>query len=225
MKLNQLTLVLLTLVFFISCKKDCDETYSITGRFYDRTGDTPYTNAIVHLDHVEENGYGHNDSKRRIELLHTDKNGEFQVNYKCLPNADYIEALYHTKAGHLIIKRLPVNQNYHEELIIPSMGTVRLYLHSDSAVGINNNDTLFLAFHNPIEDDYYHYDIDTILHFENGLYKTYRMKKTTPFRMYYGRGSENFNYQTSYKHFYNKKEYINQNITGDPNVDEITIEY
>jgi hypothetical protein len=132
---------------------------------------------------------------------------------------NYSEASVRISSNFLIIDNIPVNKDVDSTFYISSLGNVKIYLYTKNPLEINK-DTLFISYIDISGNNVW----DTIYKTINGYYKEVRVK--TPYdNFWYGRGYNQIHQDPNHSLGIIGGNLLYAHITGDPYIDNATLNY
>ena len=190
------------------CKKD-PEKFTIKGRIVDGTTDFRYKNITFDVFGADRN----ENASDNLGSFTTNDSGDFEFIYEKAKGSFSISLLN----SFIRFKRLPVNQNIDKVFYKSTLGKVKVFLKTTKLLQ-NNKDTLYLYEY---FDNKVHIDTFTTLPDE---YFFYRTPPPGGIGFGYGRNNAEFFYDYKNKSLIRAKE-ASTEVTGDPIVDELVINY
>jgi hypothetical protein len=204
--------------FLLGCKKTSPPQYTIKGRVLNGTTMQVYANqqitATVHTYNIPQ-------TYAQLGSCSTDAQGNFSLTYT-QTSIDYDRATIDLQSQFFALQGLAVNQNIDSNFYLSSRGSLRISMQTSTPLELNN-DTLFLGYENYVNNNQV-FSIDTFVKTFQGYYKTIRVP--TPYiNVFWGRGINNYVYNPAKNGFIKVEHSVQVNITGDPYVDSVTINY
>jgi hypothetical protein len=213
------TIFILIILVFISCHKEQGKNrYTIEGRILNgSTGSSDvYNNSPIEIEATAGNGL----KKKRATLgtTMTNDTGWFSITYD-ETDVTGADQQIHIFSQFFQIDGLPVNQDIKRRFYESSKGTINLNLKAKTQLNIG--DTLFLAYRKYESGD--DLQVDTITQTFNGFYRSIRTP-TGKLNIVWGIGTKKFKYDGVNTGSLDGNVYYAP-VTGDPVVDEVTLEY
>jgi hypothetical protein len=210
---------ILAFLTLFACKNDDPKPrYTIEGRILDGTTGSSdiYNNSTIEIEATAGDGL----KKKRAILGTTTTNdtGWFSITYD-ETDVTGADQQIHIFSQFFQIDGLPVNQDIKRRFYESSKGTINLNLKSKTQLNIG--DTLFLAYRKYESGN--DLQVDTITQTFNGFYRSIRTP-TGKLNIVWGIGTKKFKYDGVNAGSLDGNVYYAP-VTGDPVVDEVTLEY
>ncbi len=202
------------MVIFNSCKKKCEQKqYVIKATIVEGTTNSVYYNLNVELKYDENN---RNGPRKWVHLASgvTDSNGQVILRYMACDEDNFYPLV--VPANYPSGFDVPIRQNITQDFYVSYLGKLKVNFKTKNPLQIN--DTLFIGY---LYKNVMTFDTLTKANIpQNKIYKT----NNWSLNFFYGRGYKGFKYDKKANGFRISSDTTYQ-ITGDPTIDEVELNY
>lgn len=206
-------------LFLSNCKKSCSETWKIGGKLVNATTQKPVANIGVNI--AIDNGSL--DTRKTFNMLYTNDSGEFSLEYSC-DDKTYSRIFLSTNTGGYILQKDQIQsftKDFYKVFYHADSGRVQIKLNPKAPIG---SDTLYIGVKDFSSTPGW-IAYDSFVGNVPNDWKSLRLNVRVKIFVFAARGKSQFNKALSNQTAYYYKNVWPFNLTGDPIVDPLNIDY